>query len=138
MILFENENFKCEFDNQVPCITVTYLGPQSSKDLIADVNQATVFFKEKIKEYPTLAWLSNNKEQETINPEVIEWANSEWLPGMMKVGLKKMALIVPEDLFAQVSLEDFTDTAREYYNEITLKSRYFTDIEVAKQWLRSI
>lgn len=138
MLIFENENFKCEFDNQVPCVTVTYLGPQSSEDLIADVNRATVFFKEKIKKRPRLSWLSNNKEQETINPEVIEWANKDWLPEMMKMGLKKMALIVPEDLFAQVSLEDFTDSAREYYDEINLKSKYFTDINVAKQWLRSI
>ena len=67
----------------------------------------------------------------TIVPRVQEWANQTILPKVLATGVLKIAIIVPADLFAQISIEQQMEDNPDALNLV----RYFENENSAKQWL---
>ncbi|MCS7019318.1 MAG: hypothetical protein RMJ87_09395 [Cytophagales bacterium] len=67
----------------------------------------------------------------TIGPELQEWTAKEIAPRTMS--LKRIAIVVSSDIFAQVSLEQLMeeDGIADKYDA----PRYFDTVQQAKQWL---
>ena len=69
-----------------------------------------------------------------IDPEDQEWVNTDWLPRAIEAGYRKVAIIVPEDIFSQIAVDDIMEKARE---EAPVEDHYFTNLEEAKAWLKA-
>lgn len=67
-----------------------------------------------------------------IGLEMQEWANQNFYPPLIASGSKKFALLIPSDIFAQVSIEQ---TIEEGKVEGIVQTKYFQDISKAKSWL---
>lgn len=71
----------------------------------------------------------------TIVPELQEWTEGMVGPALVEVGVSKYALIVPEDLFAQVSLDQTVDEVK--MTEAPVEFEYFEELKDAENWLLS-
>jgi len=66
----------------------------------------------------------------TISPDVQDWSNREVLPKVLATDVKRIALLISSDLFAQVSIEQQMEDNPEALNLI----RYFENYEQARRW----
>ncbi len=67
----------------------------------------------------------------TISPEMQVWLNSNLMAPARKVGMKKVAFLVSEDLFAQVSIEQ----SMEEEEGKQFQTFYFEEEDEAMEWL---
>ncbi len=87
-----------------------------------------------IQEHQPKGMLSNTKDYKfTITPDLQEWSVTHIFEPMVAAGVRKLAMIVSSELFPQISLEQFVDE----YEEKQLTTKYFEDLEEARQWLIS-
>lgn len=98
---------------------------QDFKDVLLEILE---FIK---KERPTW-YLANTQDfQFSIVPEVQDWANEVFIPQIVELGVKKMAVILSSDIFAQVSVQQVLDDDRS-----EMQSAYFDKVDEALKWLR--
>jgi hypothetical protein len=72
----------------------------------------------------------------TQNSKVVSQPDADWVVGyanpiLIGHGLRKMAFIVPENVFARRSVDRFLDETRDQ----SLTIRYFDDLDKARAWL---
>ena len=68
----------------------------------------------------------------TIHPDDQEWSISDWTVRAMSSGYTHLAIILPDDIFTQVSVEDIMSLVEDRI----LKSQYFSSIQEAKEWIK--
>ncbi len=96
-------------------------------------------FQEKMQEIAKFArvmkpkaFLANTIDFDyTITPEMQEWHNNLLFPIFEEIGLRKLALLVPTDLFTQVSIQQAYDETQ------ALQMLFFDDETEALNWLTS-
>jgi hypothetical protein len=67
----------------------------------------------------------------TIAPEVQEWVADEIAPRAIQAGQNKIATILSQNIFSQVSTQQMMEEG-----DIPLiQQQYFEDVETASQWL---
>ena len=64
-----------------------------------------------------------------MDPETTEWFGTTLLPKLLNAGMKYNALIIPEDIFAQQTMEEFQN------NDL---GRLFPSEEKALSWIKSV
>lgn len=65
-----------------------------------------------IKKHNIKNWLDDNREIEGAWDEANDWIASSWMPRAIEAGLRKFAIIVPDDIFSQVSSDFMADNAK--------------------------
>jgi hypothetical protein len=87
-----------------------------------------------VQAYLPARYLVDNHDNEfVINVELQDWVNENVFPHTMHKGVKKFALVVTDELFAQTSLEQTIDTGEK--NIGAIPTRYFPNREEAYHWL---
>lgn len=86
---------------------------------------------ETLEKYHASKWLSDDRENAALSPEDTEWSKTNWFPRAVKAGWKYWALVVPQDIMAQLNLKEFVDS----YFEQGLNIMVFTDPKEAMEWL---
>ena len=66
-----------------------------------------------------------------ITPDLQEWSTTNVFAKMAKAGIEKIAMLATNEMFSQVSLEQFV----EEYKIGNIVTKYFDDINNAKKWL---
>lgn len=69
----------------------------------------------------------------TITPELQEWHNTIIFPAFEAAGTRKLGILVSQDLFAQIAIEQLIDDG----STQDIQTRYFSSAEGALEWLRS-
>lgn len=69
----------------------------------------------------------------TMHPEVQEWVNNTIFQDMRQAGVKKLALLLSNDIVTQLSIEQLIDDDP-IKGFVTV---FFDDIEKAKEWILS-
>ncbi len=77
-------------------------------------------------------WVANTAKLGAISEEDQQWVNQEWFPTLIKAGIKNMAIVVAENIFGQMSIEDIMGTLDA---ETGFESRYFNSLEDALWWI---
>ncbi len=98
-----------------------------------EYRQESLNFIQAARNHRPKAGLIDTRDfQFTIVPETQEWLNTVIFPELIKAGIRKMAFLVTDDLFSQVSIEQAMDekTAKEGF-----QTRFFDDYESAKAWV---
>lgn len=107
--------------------------PQSAE--LSDDIIKSEFLKEVelCEKYNPKNLLINTKDfQYVITPELQEWTDNSIFPKYIEAGVKQIAIVVGEDIFANVSVEQTMDEE----NASTIQSEYFTSEEDAIEWLK--
>jgi hypothetical protein len=73
-----------------------------------------------------------------VIPELQEWTAQTLTPQLIALGLRKMALLIPEELIANLALQQSVDEITdEMTQEKVFEMRYFDKIEDARSWLKA-
>jgi hypothetical protein len=70
----------------------------------------------------------------TLYPHDQEWAATDWLNRALKVGYSHIAIILPDDIFTRMSVED---TMSQVAEGIT-GAAYFNRLEPAGEWMKML
>ncbi len=100
---------------------------------VEQIKQGGFLMLDEIQQHKCVLLLNDNRQLEGVWDEANEWIATEWLPLMIQAGLMKMAHILSQDLFAQLSAEFFEDNAQNVENMFQLKM--FNNQEDAEKWL---
>ncbi len=133
----EREVFRNEF------LSIDYIKPNNFAKLnwkkntsnasALDFKQWNINLIKKIEEYKPSLLLSDNRDYLfTIFPELQEWSVENVFIPMSKAGVRKLAMLVSSDIFAQVSLEQFADESQD---DTDIDTKYFENIIEAENWL---
>jgi hypothetical protein len=134
-LLESGPGFEIYLDTQSPSILNVFVAPQTSAELRFHVEQILKHYKEHCSQFPNLGYISDNRRMGALSPEDIDWASSYFTPTIMGYGLRGMAFIVPDDIFAQMNIDDFTQASTDQHQFIV---RYFNDLELARQFVRAL
>lgn len=124
MIVHQNSNVKIEYDPATQRLTQTWTGFIVSKEFRAAIDITVDFANQN----PVVAIVSDTLNQGVVKPEDTEYAAAV-MPSLFATGLKKMAFVLPENIFTQFSLKRF---ASKDENE---NVQYFRSLGDADNWL---
>jgi len=89
------------------------------------------------KEHQVKKWLGNTTNfRMAVTQEIQDWTATTLTPILLEAGLLKMALLVPEELIANLSVQQSVDEMEVANSEIFV-TRYFDNKNAAKEWLLS-
>jgi hypothetical protein len=86
---------------------------------------------EALREYGACKWLSDDRKNGPVSPEIAEWGRQDWNPRTIAAGWKYWANVVPEEVAAAGALAPVIENL---FN-LGLRMMVFTDLESAFEWL---
>ncbi|MBX3083860.1 MAG: hypothetical protein KF716_19655 [Anaerolineae bacterium] len=128
--IVDNEYITVQYWSDKKIISHVVHQPIADEPLKAALNAGT----EALKKYGAHKWLSDDRKNGPLSPEMLEWGFTDWDVRTIKAGWKYWANVVPEDLAAAGTLAPVMDTLF----EMGLRMMVFTDVEKATQWLDSL
>lgn len=66
-----------------------------------------------------------------VNPDLQEWGDETQVPKMIKAGVRKIAVLLPETIFAQISVEQLSEES----NVAKIEQKIFGNKDEALEWL---
>ena len=85
------------------------------------------------KEHGCKKNLIDMREMRVIPDDVQKWVVKNWLPKMMQIGMKTVALVNTKSMIAKMSLKKLEQ--RVPLKEGDFTNAFFDDIEEARKWL---
>ncbi|MBX3102949.1 MAG: hypothetical protein KF690_10610 [Bacteroidetes bacterium] len=119
-----------QLDESIPAVVVTHHGYQTSAEFRMTIEQAIRCVEENTDRYPNLGWLADTRKQNALDPEDIAWCNTEILRRCPQ--LRKLALVIPEDAFGAMAIEDFAGRSQQ---SAQLATRVFPSRDAALAWI---
>ena len=86
---------------------------------------------EVFRKYGAQKWLSDDREIPALSKEDLEWSHKDWFPRVLKSGWKYWAIVMPEKVVGQITIKRLAED----YSAKGVKTRAFSSIDEAKQWL---
>jgi hypothetical protein len=86
-----------------------------------------------IKETPYTKLLNCNKNVVGSWDMALDWAENTWTPSMRNAGLRYLAQVVPNSIYATLTIETLIQRIDKEF-----EIRIFEDVEEAEAWLRSV
>jgi hypothetical protein len=77
-------------------------------------------------------WLADLREMGTVSDEDQEWSNNNWFPRAIETSLSHMAIVQPESVIANMSVENIMQEV----GDGELKTHYFDNRSEATNWLQ--
>ena len=87
---------------------------------------------ELIKKENAENWLADLREMGTVADDDQEWSNNNWFPRAMETSLSQMAIVQPESVIANMSVENIMQEVGD--GELT--THYFDSRPEATEWLQ--
>jgi len=129
-LLFENEFLSIFLYQNKPKILKTVWTTDSHKMQDEDFKSIMKKWSELVQKHQAFATIVNTlKFQYTIVPAIQDWYNQEITPKNFNAGMRKIAFIVPEEVFSMVSIQQIFDDQKE------IIFQYFENEDEAKKWL---
>ena len=129
MVLYETEHCKFIYDKEKELLYQHWFGFTSPKVFENAINK----FMELARSYKIVYVLSDTTESAILKQESRDYAAS-LMPELVGLGLKKMAFILPEKIFVEVGVKDFSNRSQRATSDADIV-RQFSQLEKAKEWL---
>jgi hypothetical protein len=124
-------HLELEFDPALSCIIQVWKGYFSSELFRKGVESTNQLFKEK---KPVRKFLVDISTSGVISQDDTTWAAQFAIPVAIENGLKYYGFVLPSNIFAQASLNNF----KRDLNQPTLEIKLFDSLEKGKEWMRSL
>lgn len=131
MKIVNEKNLVLEFDEELNCIIQTWKGFFNSEFFKTGVEKTNKLFEQK---RPVKKFLVDISQSSVIKKEDTDWAARTAIPKAISNGLKYYGFVLPENVFTQVSLNNF----KQELNQPSIEIRLFDNIDSAKTWARSL
>jgi hypothetical protein len=130
-IILHEEYVTVEYHASLQAVALHWHLPPSSAELRHALNVGLRTVEDK--KAPN--WVGNTAKLGAIDPDDQTWINEAWFPQLLVKGVKNMAVVVSEDIFGQMSIEDIMghiDLSTGF------ESRYFQDVNEAFDWIEKV
>lgn len=125
-----------DFDSSVPCLLATYTGYVASQDFRSHCEFGITCVRQKVAEHGKVAWLTDLRKSEIFTEEDVKWTNEYWNVQVYASGLQYFALVMAENIFAAMNVEEFMEEHKRRKEPLVIK--LFSDMESAAAWCREV
>jgi hypothetical protein len=134
MFLEQNEYYALHYEAINSVLTYTAFPNESvmTDEQIKDGFLKTTLIIERFK--PKFFISDTSKQMSLIAPDVQTWIAEHIYPRWNKAGLKKLAIVMPEDFFAAIAIETVISEVEQVQAPSTYEIGYFSDLDEAKKW----
>ncbi len=129
IVIVDNEYITVQYLPDKKIIYHTVHKPVNDQ-LFKDALNAGTYALEK---YRACKWLSDDRKNGPLSPEMLEWGRNTWDVRTIAAGWKYWANVVPEAVASAGSLVPVVDALY----QLGLRMMVFTDLEKAFTWLDS-
>lgn len=127
-MIYLNESYlKLEWDATNRILLAQWQGFFNSTNFRAGLAKGL----EIIAKHQVANWLGDVREAKVISLADQNYQAQEWTPQAIQYGLRRIAYIVPKDVFAQMALNRIVSQTN------GLETNYFSEVEAARKWLTS-
>lgn len=137
MILFKEKYGTLEYDESVPCITATFLGFMSSETFRSFLEKGLQSLKEKKQPGKPLLWLADTKKHQVQAADDLKWVAEKWNPRALEIGVNNLAFVLPDNIFGETSVKNFSNIAKERDPE-KMHIEMFATVRDAKEWFKKL
>lgn len=127
VVIVDNEFITVKYLADKGIIYHTVHKPVPDQQLKDALNAGT----EALAKYKACKWLSDDRRNGPVSPEIAAWGRDDWNPRTIAVGWKYWANIVPEQVASAGTLTPIIEALF----GLGLRMMVFTDLEEALQWL---
>lgn len=114
-------------DERVKAVIVEWLTAPASGDYRRVLNEAL----EALKECHYSRWVGDVRHLGAVTEADQQWSNAVWFPEALACGLNKLAVILPDDIFNQLSIEEIIHRVE----SDDLSHHFFSSMEEALGWI---
>lgn len=131
--LYKSDYIVVEYNPDHKMIHHTVLQPigAAQTDIFKEALQSGT---EGIKKYKVSKWLSDDRKNGPLVPEMIEWSENNWYRPTIAAGWQYWANVVPAEIEAAQTLSAVIN----YLHTLGLRMSVFTDTESAIKWLDTL
>jgi hypothetical protein len=124
----KNDVVKITYNKDIDTVVLEWITTPSS----AEFKEGLTSGLELLKETKARHWIGDVRKIGAIDPADQDWSNNEWFPQALATGLKKMGVIISDDVFNKMSVEEIMSKVE----SAGFESQYFDDINKAFQWMK--
>ena len=88
--------------------------------------------KDLIAEKGIERWVAEISNFGVVSKENKEWINAVWFPSVIGSGLRRMAVVVPSNIFGKMSADEVLAKVTDQVH-----IRHFDNLEEAKNWIKN-
>jgi len=127
IIILDNEQITVKYIPEKKLIHHTIHQPIDGQPFRDAMDAGT----EALEMYGATKWLSDDRKNGPLSPEVAEWGFNDWNPRTIRAGWRYWAMVVPENVIAAGNL---APTIEDLY-KLGLRVMVFSDLDRAMAWL---
>lgn len=128
MAYYESDELVVEWDPAAEAVVMNWLDFASGDAYRTGLNEGL----ELVERENARNWLADLRELGTVPEADREWTHDEWHPRAFRSSLSNMAVVQPESVVANMSVEDLVSELGE-----NTASRVFDNRDDASEWLRA-
>ncbi|SKC52771.1 hypothetical protein [Ohtaekwangia koreensis] len=126
-----------EYMPDVPCLRCVIRGFSLSEEVKSRHNKLLELLEEKMPLHQNkIGLLTDTGKAEPLLEIDIKWLMEDWTPRLSRLDARYIAVVIPENEWAQTSVEAIREMMEEADNGLT--QRYFKDDQLALAWLRDV
>jgi hypothetical protein len=130
---YKDEYATLELDDAIPCVKLTLNGIPRYSEHYQFVQQKRIeLIRQEIKNYPKLHMLTDSRTAGPVLDEDVQFFKTEVMPAMEKLGIRCLAVVMPNSKFTLLSIKEMEEGAE------MMKVRNFDSIREARSWLRKM
>lgn len=134
MLIYGNSSVTVTYDDSVPCIVWTPLQFMKNEDWRTPFVKGLEFLAGKIKTTPNITWLNDTRKLKMVTIEDLNWLNKNVNDPCFKLGLRKVAFVLPENVFGKMAVKFYVEyTNKRSDNLFQIKA--FQEYTDAEAWL---
>jgi len=127
-VKYEDKVVRISVEDKLKCVILTWLEVPTS----AEFRDSLTTGLEVVKHFRLSRWIGDVRNLGAIEETDQHWSTNIWFPLALNAGINKMAIILSDDLFNQLSVEEIMHRVSSPH----LVSHYFSDQEEALSWIR--
>jgi hypothetical protein len=130
---YKDEYATLELDDSIPCIKLTLDGiPRYSEHYQFVQQKRLELIRQEVGNYPKLHMLTDSQTAGPVLDEDVQYFKDHVMPAMEKMGIKYLAVIMPNSKFTRLSIAEM-ERARQ-----SMEVRNFESMREARSWLRKM
>ena len=126
-VYIDNSNVRMEWDGDAGWIRVEYRRWFTTKETVEGVEM----FLRAVSEHRATRCLSDSRRRKVVQPDAQAVLADSWVPQAAALGLRRLALVLPESHVAQDTVKALLERYRAH-----LEARAFATVDEAAAWLK--
>ena len=127
---YDKRHCKIQHIHEINAVQIEWTGFSIAKDF----QEACNFALDLLIQNKSSKLLVDNRNSKVVSQENQEWLANEWYEKAYKNGYRATAVIVSDNILNKMSIKNI----EEKKNELGLQSKHFSDIDEAKNWLKTV